>query len=199
MKLKLYQEVALVRDVLDENLRSGDVAVRIRLCTPSARRRSRGRFGGFQRCGRVSQRSDSARVDHCTAARRSGASRKDALATGLSFSGQSGDSSPLMQVHFASVTAQAPGAFSRFCPLFQPWRRRDNRRLKCPAPLADIVKRKDVAGHGEYRSKRVILEIYDAMQQAMDSGQPYQTRLDPRPADPAVAHSSPPPAWVESG
>lgn len=29
MKLKLYQEVALVRDVLDENLRSGDVAVRI--------------------------------------------------------------------------------------------------------------------------------------------------------------------------
>jgi hypothetical protein len=29
MKLKLYQEVALVRDVLDENLRSGDVAVLI--------------------------------------------------------------------------------------------------------------------------------------------------------------------------
>jgi hypothetical protein len=26
------------------------------------------------------------------------------------------------------------------------------------------------------------------MQQAMDSGQPYQTRLDPPPADPSVAH-----------
>jgi hypothetical protein len=51
-----------------------------------------------------------------------------------------------------------------------------------------IVKRRDVAAHGEYRTKRVILEVYDAMQQAMDSGQPYQTRLDPPPADPSVAH-----------
>jgi len=59
-----------------------------------------------------------------------------------------------------------------------------------------IVKRKDVAAHGEYRTKRVILEIYDAMQQAMDSGEPYQTRLDPPPADPSVAHSSLPPEWV---
>jgi hypothetical protein len=30
-----------------------------------------------------------------------------------------------------------------------------------------IVKRKDEAAHGEYRTKRVILEIYDAMQQAI--------------------------------
>jgi hypothetical protein len=60
-----------------------------------------------------------------------------------------------------------------------------------------IVKRKDVAAHGEYRTKRVILEIYDAMQQAMDSGQPYQTRLDPPPADPSVAHGGEPPEWVE--
>ena len=51
-----------------------------------------------------------------------------------------------------------------------------------------IVKRKDEAAHGEYRTKRVILEIYDAMQRAMDSGEPYQTRLDPPPADPRVAH-----------
>ena len=60
-----------------------------------------------------------------------------------------------------------------------------------------IVKRKDVAAHGEYRTKRVILEIYDAMQQAMDSGQPYQTRLDPPPADPSVVHVGAPPEWVE--
>ena len=42
--------------------------------------------------------------------------------------------------------------------------------------------------HGEYRTKRVILEIYDEMQQATDTGEPYQTRLDPPPADPRVAH-----------
>jgi len=51
-----------------------------------------------------------------------------------------------------------------------------------------IVKRKDEAAHGEYRTKRVILEIYDAMQHAIETGQPYQTRLDPPPADPRVAH-----------
>lgn len=60
-----------------------------------------------------------------------------------------------------------------------------------------IVKRKDVASHGEYRTKRVILEIYDAMQRAMDSGEPYQTRLDPPPADPRAAHASASPEWVE--
>jgi hypothetical protein len=36
--------------------------------------------------------------------------------------------------------------------------------------------------------KRVILEIYDEMQQAIESGEPYQTLLDPPPADPRVAH-----------
>lgn len=51
-----------------------------------------------------------------------------------------------------------------------------------------IVKRKDEAAFGEYRTKRVILEIYDEMAEAMRSGQSYQTRLDPPPADPRVAH-----------
>ncbi|QQS46354.1 MAG: N-6 DNA methylase [Acidobacteriota bacterium] len=46
-----------------------------------------------------------------------------------------------------------------------------------------IVRRKDEAWHGEYRTKRVILEIYDEMQDAMTTGQPYQTRLDPSPAN----------------
>ena len=52
-----------------------------------------------------------------------------------------------------------------------------------------IVKRKDIAQFGEYRTKNLILEIYDAMQQAKESGRPYQTILDPPPADPQVAHS----------
>ena len=47
-----------------------------------------------------------------------------------------------------------------------------------------IVKRHDEAEHGEYRTKRVILEIYDEMTAAIQSGVPYQTRLDPPPADP---------------
>ncbi len=59
-----------------------------------------------------------------------------------------------------------------------------------------IVKRKDVASHGEYRTKRVILDIYDAMQRAIDTGEPYQTPLDPPPADPRVAHTGEPPAWL---
>lgn len=44
-----------------------------------------------------------------------------------------------------------------------------------------IVKRKDVAAHGEYRTKRLILEVYDAMQKAIDTGTEYQTILDPPP------------------
>jgi N-6 DNA Methylase len=51
-----------------------------------------------------------------------------------------------------------------------------------------IVRRKDEAAHGEYRTKRVILEIFDAMLEAQRSGLPYQTRLDPPPADPRMAH-----------
>lgn len=52
-----------------------------------------------------------------------------------------------------------------------------------------IVKRKDEAKYdGDYRTKRVILEIYDAMVEAMRTAQPYQTRLDPPPADPRCCH-----------
>jgi hypothetical protein len=42
-----------------------------------------------------------------------------------------------------------------------------------------IVKRKDEAKFGEYRTKRLILEIYDAMAKAIATGEPYQTVLDP--------------------
>jgi hypothetical protein len=41
-----------------------------------------------------------------------------------------------------------------------------------------IVKRKDEKDYGEYRTKRVILEIYDEMQWAMETG----------PADTVMAH-----------
>jgi hypothetical protein len=51
-----------------------------------------------------------------------------------------------------------------------------------------IVRKNDEKAHNEYRTKRVILDIYDAMAEATRAGQPYQTRLDPPPADPRVAH-----------
>jgi len=51
-----------------------------------------------------------------------------------------------------------------------------------------VVRKKDEAAHGEYRTKRVILEIYDRMAVAIRTGVPYQTLLDPPPADSRVAH-----------
>lgn len=51
-----------------------------------------------------------------------------------------------------------------------------------------IVKRKDEAAHGEYRTKRVILDIFDAMQESITSGQPYRTLLSPPPAHPSCCH-----------
>jgi hypothetical protein len=52
-----------------------------------------------------------------------------------------------------------------------------------------ILRSREEEQWGEYRTKRVILEIYDAMAEAVRTGIPYQTRLDPPPADPRVAHA----------
>jgi len=60
-----------------------------------------------------------------------------------------------------------------------------------------IVKRKDEAAHGHYRTKDTIMEIYDAMTEAIRTGQPYKTRLDPPPADPRCCH--PPRTLNETG
>jgi hypothetical protein len=46
-----------------------------------------------------------------------------------------------------------------------------------------IVKKKDEAAHGRYRTQERILEIYDAMQAAAASGKPYTTRLHPPPGE----------------
>ncbi len=53
----------------------------------------------------------------------------------------------------------------------------------------DVLKNRDLREQGgEYRTKRVVLEIYNEMAEAMQSGKPYQTRLDPPPAHPDAAH-----------
>jgi hypothetical protein len=59
-----------------------------------------------------------------------------------------------------------------------------------------IVRGHDEKEHGEFCTKRMILEIYEAMAEAFRTGEGYQTRLDPpfadaRVADPAHAHASP--------
>ena len=54
-----------------------------------------------------------------------------------------------------------------------------------------IVQGREEEALGEYRTKRVILEIYDAMAEAVRTGIPYLTRLSPPPADAAVAHPWP--------
>ena len=57
-----------------------------------------------------------------------------------------------------------------------------------------IIQREDLKQWGEYRTKRLVLERYDAMTEASLAGRPYQTVLDPPPAHPSVAHdeSNPP-------
>ena len=46
-----------------------------------------------------------------------------------------------------------------------------------------VVRKRDEARSGEYRTKRLILEIYDAMATAIETGEPYQTVLDPPPGE----------------
>jgi hypothetical protein len=57
-----------------------------------------------------------------------------------------------------------------------------------------IVRKNDEKTHGEYCTKRVAVEIYDAMSEAARTGKAYQTRLDPR-----VAHPDTRPAAEERG
>jgi hypothetical protein len=44
-----------------------------------------------------------------------------------------------------------------------------------------IVKRRDEQQHGIFRTKGLILDVYDAMAEAIETGAPYQTILDPPP------------------
>jgi hypothetical protein len=52
-----------------------------------------------------------------------------------------------------------------------------------------IVKKKDVESSGTFRTKDTILEIYEAMNAAIRTSQPYETRLSPPPAAPSCRHS----------
>jgi len=51
-----------------------------------------------------------------------------------------------------------------------------------------VVREAEQKHYGSYRTKDQILAIYDRMQAAIDSGEPYETILDPPPADPSLCH-----------
>lgn len=51
-----------------------------------------------------------------------------------------------------------------------------------------VVREAEQKHYGKYRTKDQILAIYDRMQAAIDSGKPYETLLDPPPADPSLCH-----------
>jgi hypothetical protein len=53
-----------------------------------------------------------------------------------------------------------------------------------------IVRRNDEQKYGDYRTKNLILEIYDELQRAIDTGKPFVSRLDPPPGDPHAAHGA---------
>ena len=78
---------------------------------------------------------------------------------------------------------QAPSRRRHQAPLPHPRRA----QLHAVAYILDtfpIVRRKDEQRHGEYRTKRTILDIYNSMQTSIATGEPYRTRLTPPPADP---------------
>ena len=58
-----------------------------------------------------------------------------------------------------------------------------------------IVRHKDEKEHGEYRTKRVVLEVYDAIQEAKVGGSRFPTRLNPPPAHPSCCHPLPESVW----
>lgn len=60
-----------------------------------------------------------------------------------------------------------------------------------------VKKRRDEKAFGEYQTKRLVLERFDAMVAAEAAGREYETILDPPPADPSRAHTeSTGPRWA---
>jgi hypothetical protein len=52
-----------------------------------------------------------------------------------------------------------------------------------------VLRKYEERDHGEFRTKRVVLEIYDEMATAKQTGRAYQTRLTPPPADSSCCHA----------
>ena len=53
-----------------------------------------------------------------------------------------------------------------------------------------VLRKYEERDHGEFRTKRIVLEIYDEIASAKQTGRAYQTRLNPVPADPSCCHAA---------
>jgi hypothetical protein len=51
-----------------------------------------------------------------------------------------------------------------------------------------VLQKYEERDHGEFRTKRIVLEIYDAIATAKQTGRAYKTRLNPPPGDPSCFH-----------
>ena len=54
-----------------------------------------------------------------------------------------------------------------------------------------VVRKYEERDHGEFRTKRLVLDRYDALQQAAESGVPYESPIDPPPGQ-GPRHPTPP-------
>ena len=60
-----------------------------------------------------------------------------------------------------------------------------------------VVRANEEKAFGEYRSRRLILEAYDAMARAIATGSTYATPLSPPPAEPSLTHDADTrPSWL---
>jgi hypothetical protein len=60
-----------------------------------------------------------------------------------------------------------------------------------PGETFRVLKEKEIKQYGEYRTRRLVLEAWERMQQAIDEGREYVSMVDPPPADPSMAHPWP--------
>ena len=60
-----------------------------------------------------------------------------------------------------------------------------------PGETFRVLKNKEIKAHGEYRTRRLVLEAWGRMQTSIDTGTEYVPMVDPPPAHPSLAHPWP--------
>ena len=90
-----------------------------------------------------------------------------------------------------------PARHSDGCPVDESNQQLEDIRRKCPTPRHAVafiletfpgVRRVDEQVHHEYRAKRIILEIHDAMQESISTSGSYRKRIAPSPESISCCH-----------